>query len=65
MPSHLTVPSGAGSNLTASSSFTLVNGGSSDMGGSFSFADLEGQDPAQQVGGHSDMQPSDYKTMTE
>lgn len=55
MPSHLNVPAAGASHTTASSSFTLVSGsegaanGTSGPIGTFSFAELEGKEPAQQV----------------
>ncbi|KAF8158105.1 Rapamycin-insensitive companion of mTOR, N-term-domain-containing protein [Crassisporium funariophilum] len=47
MPSHLTLPPVAGSNLTTSSSATLVNGANTN--GSFSLAELDGKDSVEQL----------------
>ena len=49
MPSHLSIPpvSVGSSLLTPGSSLTLVNG--ENNGGNFSFSELEGRDPAEQV----------------
>jgi hypothetical protein len=51
MPSYLNVPTGASSAGTASS-FTLVGTNSpagEAIAGTFSFAELEGKDPSEQV----------------
>ena len=47
MPSHLSIPVSVSSLLTPGSSLTLVNG--ENNSGNFSFSELEGRDPAEQV----------------
>ncbi|GLB38352.1 putative rapamycin-insensitive companion of mTOR, domain 5 [Lyophyllum shimeji] len=53
MPSHLNVPAANTTSGTASSSATLVNGAAfsseGTAAGTFSFAELEGKDPAEQL----------------
>jgi hypothetical protein len=50
MPTHLAVPTTAGSNaMTVSPTSTLVNTWNGDVG--LSFAELDGMDPSEQVCG--------------